>query len=35
MEGIKEGTVNIPGAGDVKVAVAHGLGNARKLMGAS
>lgn len=32
MEGIKEGTVNIPGAGDVKVAVAHGLGNARQLM---
>lgn len=32
MQGIKEGTVNIPGAGDVKVAVAHGLGNARQLM---
>ena len=32
MDGIKEGTVNIPGAGDVKVAVAHGLGNARQLM---
>jgi len=32
MEGIKEGTVNIPGAGDVTVAVAHGLANARRLM---
>jgi NADH-quinone oxidoreductase subunit G len=36
MEGIKEGTLSIPtkelGKLDVKVAVAHGLGNARKLM---
>lgn len=32
MKGIKEGTVNIPGAGDVKVAVAGGLSNARQLM---
>lgn len=32
MEGVKEGSVNVPGVGEVKVAVAHGLGNARKLM---
>lgn len=32
MAGIKEGAVTIPGAGEVRVAVAHGLGNARKLM---
>lgn len=32
MDGIKEGSVEIPGAGEVRVAVAHGLGNARKLM---
>ncbi|MCB5261137.1 MAG: [FeFe] hydrogenase, group A [Candidatus Cloacimonetes bacterium] len=32
MEGVKEATVNIPGFGDLKVAVAHGLGNARKVM---
>ena len=36
MEGIKEGTLSIPskelGTLDVKVAVAHGLGNARKLL---
>ena len=31
LEGIKRATVNIPGAGDIKVVVAHGLGNARKL----
>lgn len=31
-EGIKEATINIPGFGDLKVAVAHGLGNARKVM---
>lgn len=31
-EGIKEGSVAIPGFGDLRVAVAHGLGNARKLM---
>lgn len=32
LEGVKEATVNIPGFGDLKVAVAHGLGNARKVM---
>ncbi len=32
MTGIKEGAVTIPGAGEIRVAVAHGLGNARKLM---
>jgi iron-only hydrogenase group A len=32
LEGIKEATIPIDGIGDVKVAVAHGLGNARKLM---
>ncbi|HEY3276052.1 MAG TPA: NADH-dependent [FeFe] hydrogenase, group A6 [Syntrophorhabdaceae bacterium] len=32
LTGIKEATVPIEGVGDVKVAVAHGLGNARKLM---
>ena len=32
LEGIKEATIPIEGIGDVKVAVAHGLGNARKLM---
>ncbi|MDR2017269.1 MAG: [FeFe] hydrogenase, group A [Syntrophobacterales bacterium] len=32
LKGIKEATVPIEGVGDVKVAVAHGLGNARKLM---
>jgi iron only hydrogenase large subunit-like protein len=32
LTGIKEATVAIEGVGDVKVAVAHGLGNARKLM---
>ena len=32
LSGIKEATVPIEGVGDVKVAVAHGLGNARKLM---
>ncbi len=31
LDGIKKATVNIPGVGDVKVAVAHGLLNARKL----
>lgn len=31
LEGIKRATVNIPGAGDVKVVVAHGLFNARKM----
>ena len=32
LTGIKEATVFVEGVGDVKVAVAHGLGNARKLM---
>lgn len=32
LEGVKEATVNIPGFGDLRVAVAHGLGNARKVM---
>jgi NADH-quinone oxidoreductase subunit G/NADP-reducing hydrogenase subunit HndD len=32
LEGIKEATVKVDGIGDVRVAVAHGLGNARKLM---
>jgi len=32
LEGIKEGSVTIPGFGDLRVAVAHGTGNARKLM---
>ena len=31
-EGVKEATVNIPGFGDVRVAVAHGLSNARIVM---
>lgn len=31
LEGIKKATLNIPGVGDVTVAVASGLGNARKL----
>ncbi len=32
LEGVKEATVNVPGFGDLRVAVAHGLGNARKVM---
>jgi len=32
LKGIKEATVEIPGFGPLKVAVAHGLSNARKLM---
>jgi iron-only hydrogenase group A len=32
LTGVKEATVSIEGLGDVSVAVAHGLGNARKLM---
>ncbi len=32
LDGIKEATVPVEGVGDVKVAVAHGLGNARKLL---
>lgn len=34
MEGWKEATFTIPGAGDVRVAVVSGLGNTRKLMNA-
>ena len=32
LDGVKEATVPVKGIGDVKVAVAHGLGNARKLL---
>jgi NADH-quinone oxidoreductase subunit G/NADP-reducing hydrogenase subunit HndD len=32
LEGIKEAVIPVDGVGDVRVAVAHGLGNARKLM---
>ncbi len=32
LEGVKEAAVKVGALGDVKVAVAHGLGNARKLM---
>ena len=32
LEGVKEATVRVGALGDVKVAVAHGLGNARKVM---
>ena len=32
LEGVKEATVKVGALGDVKVAVAHGLGNARKVM---
>ncbi len=32
LDGIKEATVPVDGIGDVRVAVAHGLGNARKLL---
>ena len=32
MEGWKEATFNVPGAGDVRVAVVSGLGNTRRLM---
>jgi iron-only hydrogenase group A len=32
LEGVKEATVRVGTLGDVKVAVAHGLGNARKVM---
>lgn len=34
LNGVKEAAVTVPGLGDVKVAVAHGLGNARKIMDA-
>jgi len=32
LDGVKEATIPVEGLGDVRVAVAHGLGNARKLM---
>ncbi|TYO94586.1 NAD(P)-dependent iron-only hydrogenase catalytic subunit [Desulfallas thermosapovorans DSM 6562] len=32
LEGVKEAAVDIPGLAEVKVAVAHGLGNARKIL---
>ncbi|HPF08711.1 MAG TPA: NADH-dependent [FeFe] hydrogenase, group A6 [Candidatus Cloacimonadota bacterium] len=32
LDGVKEATVNVPGFGDLRVAVAHGLSNARKVM---
>jgi NADH-quinone oxidoreductase subunit G len=32
LDGVKEATVNVPGFGDLKVAVAHGLANARAIM---
>jgi len=32
LEGVKEATIPVPGFGDLKVAVAHGLSNARKVM---
>lgn len=32
LEGVKEATINVPGFGDLRVAVAHGLSNARKVM---
>ena len=32
LEGVKEASVDVPGFGTLKVAVAHGLGNARKVM---
>ncbi len=32
LEGIKEATIPVEGIGDLRVAVAHGLGNARKLV---
>jgi iron only hydrogenase large subunit-like protein len=32
LEGIKEAVVPVEGIGDVRVAVSHGLGNARKLL---
>jgi NADH-quinone oxidoreductase subunit G len=32
LEGVKEATVTVGPLGDVKIAVAHGLGNARKVM---
>ena len=32
LQGVKEATLNVPGVGDVKIAVAHGLANARHLL---
>jgi iron-only hydrogenase group A len=32
LEGVKEAAVNVDGIGEVRVAVSHGLGNAKKLM---
>ncbi len=32
LQGVKEATIPVPGFGDLNVAVAHGLGNARKVM---
>ena len=32
LEGVKEATVKVGALGDVKIAIAHGLGNARKIM---
>ncbi|MTI81802.1 MAG: hydrogenase [Firmicutes bacterium] len=32
LDGVKEATLPIPGVGDLKIAVVHGLSNARKLM---
>lgn len=32
LDGVKEATINIPGFGDVRIAVANGLGYARKVM---
>ncbi len=32
LEGVKEAAVNVDGLGEVRVAVSHGLGNAKKLM---
>ena len=32
LEGIKEAVIPVEGIGDVRVAVSHGLGNARKLL---
>jgi NADH-quinone oxidoreductase subunit G len=32
LQGVKEATINVPGFGDLRVAVAHGLSNARKVM---
>jgi NAD(P)-dependent iron-only hydrogenase catalytic subunit len=32
LDGVKEASVDVPGLGEVNVAVAHGLGNARKVL---